>query len=161
MGASQNKIKTEKELVEIADELRGEGKIIATTNGSFDIFHYGHVKLLEEAKEQGDFLIVGINSDKSVKKYKGPDRPINSESARAGVIASLQSVDYVFLFDDTTPNRWLELIKPDIHCNSSEYGENCIEKPTLDKIGAGLVLIGRDENDGLSTSNIISKIKQN
>lgn len=157
---SDRKIKTEQEIIKIAKRLRQDGKKIVTTNGSFDIFHYGHVKLLEEAKKQGDVLIVGINSDRSVKEYKGPDRPINPERARAGVIAALEAVDYVFLFDDTIPNRWLELIHPDIHCNSSEYGENCVEKPILDKIGAKLVLIGRDANDGLSTTNMIKKIKE-
>jgi len=152
------KIKPEAEIVEIAYKLRKKGKKIVTTNGSFDIFHYGHVKLLEECKMQGDVLIVGINSDKSVKQYKSPDRPINPENARAGVIAALESVDYVFVFDDTTPIRWLELIKPHVHCNSSEYGVNCVEKPVLDQIGARLHLVKR-EQDGLSTTEILSKIK--
>lgn len=155
-----NKIKTEEELIRIAEKLRNSGKKVVTTNGSFDIFHFGHTLLFDEAKKQGDVLIVGLNSDKSVKEYKGPDRPINPEKARAGVITALENVDYVFLFNDTTPNRWLELIKPDVHCNSSEYGEDCVEKPTLEKIGAKLHLVGRDENDGLSTSEIIEKIVQ-
>lgn len=154
----KNKIRSEEEIVKITKRLKQEGKKIVTTNGSFDIFHFGHTKLFEEAKQQGDVLIVGVNSDKSVKEYKGPDRPINPEQARAGVVAALQAVDYVFLFDDTTPNRWLELILPDVHCNSSEYGENCVERPTLDKIGARLHLVGRDQEDGLSTTEMIRKI---
>ncbi len=154
----KNKIKSEAEIIEIARKLKQEGKKIVTTNGSFDIFHFGHTLLFEEAKKQGDALIVGINSDQSVKEYKGPDRPINPEQARAGVVAALQAVDFVFLFDDTTPNRWLELIVPDVHCNSSEYGENCVERPTLNKIGARLHLVQRDANDGLSTSEMIEKI---
>jgi rfaE bifunctional protein nucleotidyltransferase chain/domain len=157
--STQEKIKSEKEVIEISEKLRKEGKKVVTTNGSFDIFHYGHVKLFEEAKKQGNVLIVGINSDNSVKEYKGPNRPINPEKARSGVVAALEAVDYVFLFDDTTPNRWLELIMPDIHCNSSEYGENCVERPALDKIGAKLLLISRDKNDELSTTEIIKKIK--
>jgi rfaE bifunctional protein nucleotidyltransferase chain/domain len=155
---TKDKIKQEKEIVTLADRLRKQGKRIVTTNGSFDIFHFGHVKLLKECKKQGDVLIVGINSDHSVKQYKSPDRPINPENARAGVIAALESVDYVFIFDDTTPNRWLELIKPQIHCNSSEYGENCVERPVLDKIGTRLHLVKRKQ-DGLSTTEIINKIK--
>lgn len=157
---SIKKIKSEEEIIEIAKKLQSEKKIIVTTNGSFDIFHYGHVKLFEEAKKQGDILIVGINSDSSVRGYKGPDRPINPENARAGVISALESVDYVFLFDDPIPNRWLELICPNVHCNSSEYGENCIEKPILKKIGARLHLVHRDGNDGLSTTEIIQKLKK-
>jgi D-glycero-beta-D-manno-heptose 1-phosphate adenylyltransferase len=155
-----DKIKPEKEIVEISRQLRAEGKKIVTTNGSFDIFHYGHVKLFEECKRQGDILIVGINSDKSVKEYKGPDRPINPENARAGVVAALAAVDYVFLFDDLTPNRWLELVNPHVHCNSSEYGEKCVERPIIDKIGAQLYLVQRDTSDGLSTTEMIQKIKE-
>lgn len=158
MPISSKKIKSESEIAELSKKFRNEGKIMVTTNGSFDVFHYGHVKLFEEAKKQGDVLIVGINSDKSVREYKGQNRPINPENARAGVVAALEDVDYVFIFDDLTPNRWLELIRPNVHCNSSEYGNNCIEKPILDKIGAKLHLVYREENDGLSTSEIIKKI---
>jgi len=156
--STRKKIKSEQEIIKIADKLRQNGKKIVTTNGSFDIFHYGHVKLFEEAKKQGDILIVGINSDKSVREYKGPDRPINPEKARAGVIAALESVDYVFIFDDAIPNRWLLKIKPFVHCNSSEYGENCVESPALKEIGARLHLINRDPDDNLSTTDIIQKM---
>lgn len=155
---SKGKILSEDEIVAIAQRLRNEGKSIVTTNGSFDIFHYGHVMLLDEAKRQGDVLIVGLNSDASVRAYKGPDRPINNESSRAGVLAAMEAVDYVFLFDDTTPNRWLERVKPDVHCNSSEYGTDCVERPILDKIGSKLHLVGRERNDGLSTTDIIRKL---
>jgi D-glycero-beta-D-manno-heptose 1-phosphate adenylyltransferase len=154
------KIITEDEAANISKQSKQQGKIVITTNGSFDIFHYGHVMLLEESKRQGDILIVGINSDASVRAYKGPDRPINKEQARAGVVAAIGVVDYVFLFDDTTPNRWLEKIQPNIHCNSSEYGSDCIERPTLDKIGAKLHLVGRDQNDGLSTTEMLKKIQK-
>lgn len=150
------KIKKESELIKISNKFRDKGKTIVTTNGSFDIFHYGHIKLFNEAKKQGDILIVGINSDNSVKAYKDPNRPINPEIARAEVVAALEMVDYVFLFDDLIPNRWLETIKPQVHCNSSEYGKNCVEKPVLDKIGARLHLVERGE-DGLSTTELIKK----
>lgn len=153
------KIKKESELAKISKKLRNEGKTIVTTNGSFDIFHCGHVKLFNEAKNQGDILIVGINSDKSVKTYKDPRRPINPEIARAEVVAALETVDYVFIFDDLIPNRWLETIKPHVHCNSSEYGKDCVEVPILKKIGAKLYLVKRKKDDGLSTSEIIKKIK--
>lgn len=155
---SNEKIKSELEIIAISQKLQREGRIIVTTNGSFDIFHYGHVKLFEEAKNQGNILIVGINSDASVKAYKGANRPINPEHARAGVIAALEAVDYVFLFDDLNPVRWLELICPNVHCNSSEYGENCIERPALDKIDAKLHLVSRDEKDGFSTTELIKKL---
>ena len=134
-------------------------KHMVLVGGCFDLLHYGHISFLIEAKKQGDVLIVGINSDKSVREYKGPNRPINPEEARSGVVAALEVVDYVFLFDDTIPNRWLELINPQVHCNSSEYGEKCVEKPVLDKIGARLYLVTRDFNDGLSTTEILNKSK--
>ncbi|HWQ59933.1 MAG TPA: adenylyltransferase/cytidyltransferase family protein [Candidatus Fimivivens sp.] len=156
---SERKILTEDEIAQISGRIRSEGKTVVTTNGSFDIFHYGHVILLDEAKRQGDILIVGINSDESVRAYKGPDRPINNESSRAGVLAAMEAVDYVFLFDDTTPNRWLERVRPDVHCNSSEYGSDCVERPILDKIGSKLYLVSRDQKDGLSTTDIIRKLK--
>jgi rfaE bifunctional protein nucleotidyltransferase chain/domain len=155
----ENKIKSEKEIIEISRKFKDQGKTVVTTNGSFDIFHFGHVKLFNEAKKQGDILIVGINSDKSVRSYKGSGRPINSEDARAGVVAALETVDYVFLFDDLIPNRWLKLIRPNVHCNSSEYGENCVERPTLDKIDCRLHLVERNPKDGLSTSNILLRNK--
>lgn len=154
------KIKSEQEIIEIAKKAHTEGKKIVTTNGSFDIFHFGHVKLLEKAKAQGDILIVGVNSDQSVKEYKKkPGRPINPEKARAGVVAALEAVDFVFLFDDTAPNRWLELIQPDVHCNSSEYGrpKEWVEYESVIKNGGVCHAIIRPK-DGLSTSEIIEKI---
>lgn len=162
MKNSNNEIKSEQEIIEISKKLRAEGKKIVTANGSFDIFHFGHVKLFKECKEQGDVLIVGVNSDKSVREYKKkPGRPVNSENARAGVVAALEAVDYVFLFDDTTPNRWLDLIRPDIHCNSSEYGnpEEWVEYESVVKNGGICHVISRD-SDGFSTSKIVEKIKK-
>lgn len=154
------KIKSEKEISLITEDLKKKGKKIVTTNGSFDVFHYGHVMLFEDSKKQGDILIVGINSDKSVRGYKGPSRPINPETARAGVVSALEAVDYVFLFDDLTPNRWLEVIKPNVHCTSSEYGQNCPKRPALDKVGIKLHLVSRNSNDGLSTTEILKKLKK-
>lgn len=158
----REKIKSLEEILEIAAEAKKTGKKIVTTNGSFDIFHFGHIKLFEEAKAQGDVLIVGVNSDQSVKAYKKkPGRPIVPESARAGVVASLETVDYVFIFDDTTPNRWLEILKPDVHCNSSEYGhpEEWVEYESVTKNGGRCHAVPRPD-DGLSTTEIIEKIKK-
>lgn len=156
---SKDKIISENEAAQLSEQYRSAGKVVITTNGSFDIFHFGHVMLLEEAKRQGDILIVGLNSDASVRAYKGPDRPINPETARAGVLAAMEAVDHVFLFDDATPNRWLERICPSVHCNSSEYGSDCVERPVLESISARLHLVGRDGKDGLSTTEIIRKLK--
>ena len=150
------KIKTREEIAAIAAQLRKQGKKLVTTNGSFDLMHYGHVNMLEKAKELGDVLIVGINSDKSVKEYKSADRPIIPERFRAAMVAALECVDYATLFDETVPMTFIEGIKPHVHVNSAEYGWDCVERPTVEVHGGKLVLIERVE--GLSTSGIINKI---
>ncbi|GAG14983.1 unnamed protein product, partial [marine sediment metagenome] len=100
-----NKIKTFEEIKEIAPKLKSEGKKIVTTNGSFDLLHIGHVKSLQKAKEYGDILIVGLNSDSSIKQYKSKDRPIVGQKERAEMLAALECVDYVVIFDETDPRK--------------------------------------------------------
>ena len=150
------KIKSLEEILAILPKLRAQGKRIITTNGSYDIIHSGHVKSLYESKSQGDVLVVGVNSDKSVKIYKSKDRPIISEKDRMETLAGLGCVDYVFKFDETTPHKFIEKIKPDVHTNSSDYGENCVEKDAVLKVGARLHLLKKYK--GMSTSEIIKKI---
>ena len=137
-------------------ELRQDGKVIVTTNGSFDLFHIGHVRYLQEARSQGDVLIVGLNSDASVKSYKGPARPINPELHRAEMLLSLRSVDYVVIFDEPAPMRFIEWVKPDVHVNGAEYGENCIEADTIERLGARLHLVPRD--NAVSSTVLIERI---
>ncbi len=151
-----NKIKNEKELLNEVRRLRAEGKTIVTYNGSFDILHVGHVRSLQEAKTLGDVLIVPLNSDKSVKMYKGPKRPIVGERERAEMLSALGCVDYVVLFDETDPIRILDIIKPHIHANGADYGENCIEKDIVEKNGGKIHIL--KWSDGYSTSKLIKKI---
>src|SRR3989338_11053710 len=101
------KIKTLNQLIPIAQNLKKQNKKIVTTNGVFDILHLGHVKYLENAKKLGDVLIVGVNTDYSVKLNKGKNRPINDEKSRVGLLAALESVGYVFLFNEKDPRNWL------------------------------------------------------
>ncbi len=156
----KEKIKSLEEILAIAARAKKEGKKIVTTNGSFDLFHAGHIDLLKKAKEKGDILIVGVNSDKSVREYKKkPGRPIIPEKYRAEVIAAIVYVDYVFLFDDLIPNTWLDQIRPDIHANSAEYGTDCVEKEVLDQYGGELFLVPK-EDIPLSTSIIEAKIRE-
>jgi len=152
-----DKIKTRQEIEDIAKQLKQQGKKIVTCNGCFDILHAGHIAFLTEAKAQGDVLIVGINSDSSVKQNKGPERPINNENNRAIVLSALQIVDYITIFNEKTPIELLEAIKPDIHVNGEEYGEDCIEAPTIKKYGGKIHIIKLKQ--GLSTTNLIEKIK--
>ena len=108
-----NKILTWEQLKKEVERSRGEGKKIAFTNGCFDILHAGHVQYLREARKTGDLLILGLNSDASVRAIKGEKRPLVPQGERAEVVASLAAIDYVTVFDETTPLRLIEYLKPD------------------------------------------------
>lgn len=114
-------IKSHEEIARIAQRLKKEGKTVVFTNGCFDILHVGHVKYLQEAKSYGDVLIVGLNSDSSVRTLKGPKRPVNPEEDRAYILAALESVDYVVLFSDETPYELIKSISPDILVKGGDY----------------------------------------
>jgi rfaE bifunctional protein nucleotidyltransferase chain/domain len=154
----ENKIVSLEQLIPIVQKLKADGKIIVTNNGSYDIVHLGHILGLFEAKQQGDILIVGVNSDFSVRSYKDPSRPINDEYMRARVLAALSCTDYIFLFDDLDPREWLEKIQPHIHTNGAEYGNDCIERNAVESHGGKIHLLSMIE--GYKTTNIIEKIKQ-
>jgi D-beta-D-heptose 7-phosphate kinase / D-beta-D-heptose 1-phosphate adenosyltransferase len=146
-------------LAELATTIRAKGKRIVTINGSFDILHNGHLHILNQARQQGDVLIVGLNSDSSVKSYKGPSRPIVPERARAEMLLALRMVDYVHIFDETDPIAFLKEIKPDVHVNGSEYGENCIESETVKRGGGEIHIV--DRIPGLSTSRLVDVLQSN
>ncbi|MEI8229673.1 MAG: HAD-IIIA family hydrolase [Candidatus Peregrinibacteria bacterium] len=141
--------------ITFADRMHAEGKTIVTTNGAFDLLHAGHRFLLSEARKNGDILIVGINSDASVRRRKGEGRPIEPQNIRARNVARL--ADCVFIFDDDDPRPWLSQIRPQIHVNAATYGEQCVERSVLDTIGATLVLVEVKPELG-STTAILSKI---
>ena len=152
---SYEHIKSWAEISSIVGELKNKGKKIIFTNGCFDILHIGHVKYLEKAKKYGDVLILGLNSDKSVKKLKGKNRPINSQSDRAYILASLEVVDYLVIFEDNTPLKLIKMIKPDVLVKGGDYkGKKVIGQ----NIAKELKLI--DFTDDKSTSNTIRKIKK-
>jgi glycerol-3-phosphate cytidylyltransferase len=155
---TSSKIKTRFEMDNIVQSLKQQGKTIVTCNGCFDILHIGHIEFLKEAKAQGDILIVAINSDSSIKANKGPSRPINNENNRANILAALRMIDYVTIFNEKTPIRLLEQIRPNVHCNGEEYGENCIEAETIRKNNGKIHLIKLKQ--GFSTTNIINKIRE-
>jgi len=138
-------------------EIRSSGSRIATLNGSFDLFHPGHLQILYEGSLQSDIFIVALNSDASIKSYKSPNRPIIPLEQRMQLIAALEFVDFVTWFDETDPISLLEKIKPDVHINGADYGKNCIEVETVKRYGGNIYLV--DILPGLSTSNIINKIK--
>lgn len=150
-------LKTQNEIIKIVREGQKEGKTFVTTNGCFDILHVGHVRYLQKTKEKADYSIVMLNSDKSVKSLKGENRPINNENDRAELLSSLRCVDYVVLFDEKSPAKLLEDIKPDFYTKGADYTlETLPERDVVIKNNIKVEFI--DFVDGKSTTNIINKI---
>lgn len=152
------KIKSLAEVARIARRLRSEGKTVVTTNGCFDLLHVGHVRGLKAARALGDTLIVGVNTDRSVRANKGPLRPIVPERERAEVLAALESVDYVFLFSNRTPIPWVKKIRPNIHAKGADRTvHQIVEREAVEAGGGKIVLLpylGRK-----STTQIIERIR--
>jgi len=144
-------------LAPLATTLKAKGKRIVTVNGSFDILHNGHLYILNEARQQGDVLIVGLNSDASVRGYKGPSRPHVTEQRRAEMLLALRMVDYVHIFNEADPIAFLQELKPHVHVNGSEYGEHCIESETVKRHGGEIYIVNRIP--GLSTTNLIGAMQ--
>ncbi len=153
----QRKLIEPKELEEVVAQLRRQHLTIATLNGSFDLLHAGHLFIIHEASKQADRLIVALNSDQSIQKYKSPNRPIIPLSYRLEMMAALEFVDYVTWFDEIDPIQLLSCIKPDVHVNGAEYGHQCIEAQTVQAHGGRLHLV--DRIPSLATTAIIDKIR--
>ncbi len=135
------------------------GEKIVFTNGCFDILHAGHIHLLTEAKNLGDRLLIGLNSDQSVQNLKGPDRPLNSEDARASVLESLSMVDGVTIFQEDTPLKLIEEIIPHVLVKGGDYSiENVVGADTVRASGGEVVLIPILK--GYSTSDLITRIRK-
>ncbi len=158
MKAAKDKIKSLAEIVRIAKNAKRRGLTIVTTNGAFDLLHVGHARSLEKAKSLGDLLIVGINSDSSVRTHKDKSRPIVAARERAEIVASLAAVDYVFIFNTPNPIPWLRELKPDIHVKGKDrkMGE-IIEKEAVEEKDGKIVLLPHDRRH--STTALIEKIK--
>ena len=138
---------------------RKDSKKIVFTNGCFDILHAGHIRYLSEAKSLGDILVVGINSDKSVKELKGPSRPINSLSDRALILSELRYVDYVVSFEEQTPLELIKIIMPDILVKGGDYTiETVVGSSEVIHSGGQVKLL--QFHNGYSSTNYIDKIKK-
>ena len=152
-----NKIVTWEELKKVVELQRKKGKTIVFTNGCFDILHVGHVRYLQEARKMGDLLILGLNSDASVRAIKGGERPLVPQAERAEVIASLTTVDYVTLFDETTPLRLIEFLQPDCLVKGGDWKEASVVGRDLVRSWGGRVVIV-PLTEGASTTNIVEKV---
>jgi rfaE bifunctional protein nucleotidyltransferase chain/domain len=154
---SKDKIKNLSEIVELRARLRKSGKKVVFTNGCFDILHVGHVRYLREARNLGDALIVGINSDRSVREIKGESRPIMPEIERAEVISALACVDFAVIFDDPTPREIIDALVPDVLVKGADWGvSEIVGRDTVEN--AGGVVLNIPLVQGSSTTEIIRKV---
>jgi rfaE bifunctional protein nucleotidyltransferase chain/domain len=145
------------ETAELGVQLRRAGRRVSFANGCFDLLHAGHVRYLQAAKQQGDVLVVGINSDRSVSVLKGPGRPLLPAEARAELVAALEPVDYVIIFEELTAEAMLSELRPDVHCKGSDYTPETVpERALAESLGITVAIVG-DPKDH-STRNLLEEI---
>jgi rfaE bifunctional protein nucleotidyltransferase chain/domain len=151
---------TREQAVELVNRARSDGRVVAFTTGVFDILHPGHIRYLREARALGDLLIVGVNSDRSVRALaKAPDRPIHGEAERAEVLSALASVDAVVIFDEDTPHAIISAVQPDILVKGADWGENAIVgRDVVEGRGGKVVRVALAE--GYSTTRIIERVRE-
>jgi len=154
---TNEKIKSLPELERLTSKLKNSGKRIVFTNGCFDLLHLGHIKLLAEAKKKGDVLVVGLNSDRSIKGLKGPSRPILCQDDRAQILAALECVDYVVVFDEPNPLNLIECIRPDVLIKGGDWELDEVVGGNLVSSYGGEVISGPLEK-GRSTQSIIETV---
>jgi D-beta-D-heptose 7-phosphate kinase/D-beta-D-heptose 1-phosphate adenosyltransferase len=153
----KDKTKSLKALLKIISSLRNQGKRIVFTNGCFDLLHFGHAKYLEDAKRKGDILIVGVNSDGSVRRIKGDKRPIIKDRNRLNLVAALESVDFALIFKEDTPFNIIKKIRPDILIKGADWDKDQVVGGRFVRESGGKVLTV-NLIKGLSTTNLINKI---
>jgi D-glycero-beta-D-manno-heptose 1-phosphate adenylyltransferase len=157
----REKIVSWEKLPEWRAAMRARKKKLVVTNGCFDLLHLGHVTYLESARNLGDALLVGMNSDAAVRELKGPSRPVNSENDRAAVLAALESLDGVCLFTEATATRFLSIVQPDIYVKGGDYTLETLnqdERKAVEKAGGKIVII--PFVPGKSTTGILQKISR-
>jgi D-beta-D-heptose 7-phosphate kinase/D-beta-D-heptose 1-phosphate adenosyltransferase len=153
----KEKIKAKEDIRRIVDNLKAKGKRIVFTNGCFDLLHVGHIRYLEEAKALGDILVVGINSDRSVHRIKGPYRPILPEEERAEILSGLGCVDYITIFDEADPLELISSLQPRILVKGGDWTkETTVGKEVVERSGGEVIILPFVQ--GASTSNLIEAI---
>jgi D-glycero-beta-D-manno-heptose 1-phosphate adenylyltransferase len=154
-----SKILTPLELLEAAARLRASGKTIVFANGAFDLLHVGHVRYLQAARREGDWLVVGVNSDASVARAKGPSRPVLPEDERAEIVAALEAADAVVLFEEDSPAALIAALRPDVHAKGTDYAaERVPEREVVASYGGRTAIVG-DPKDH-ATTDVIAKIRR-
>jgi D-beta-D-heptose 7-phosphate kinase/D-beta-D-heptose 1-phosphate adenosyltransferase len=153
----KEKIKEKETLLRIIQDLKTKGKRIVFTNGCFDLLHVGHIRYLEKAKALGDILVVGVNSDDSVRRLKGPGRPILPQEERTEILSGLGCVDYIIVFDESTPMELISSLQPHILVKGGDWAkETIVGREVVERSGGKVVILPFVE--GTSTSNLIETI---
>lgn len=150
-------IRDHRELVQVVDKLKSQGKKIVLTNGCFDLLHVGHIRCLKGAKRQGDVLIVAVNSDKSMRKLKRVGRPVMSEEERVEILEALECIDYLTLFPEDRVDGLLLMLKPHVHAKGTDYTEETVpERDTVLSYGGRIAIVGDAKSH--STTDLIGAI---
>jgi D-glycero-beta-D-manno-heptose 1-phosphate adenylyltransferase len=151
-------ILTETELRRVVLDERERGRSIAFANGVFDVLHVGHVRYLQEASKEADVLVVGVNSDESVRAIKGEGRPVVDEHERAELVSAIRGVSYVTIFNDASPARLIAALKPDVHCKGTDYTvESVPEREVVLAYGGRVAIVGDPKNH--STTDLLRRVK--
>jgi len=150
-------IKDHKKLLQVIERLKSQGKKIVLTNGCFDLIHVGHIRCLKAAKQKGDILIVAVNSDSSSERIKEKGRPVTPEEERLEILSAIECIDYLTLFSESTVDKLITLLKPDIFAKGTDYTiENVPERDTALSIGAQIAIVGDPKKH--SSSELIKTI---
>ena len=158
VGMSADKLIAAERVAELGRRLRAESKRIVSTNGCFDVLHPGHLGFLRRAAAEGDVLVVGLNSDASVRALKGAGRPLISQDARAQMLLELRSVDYVTVFDEALPNTFLEALQPHVHCKAGDYRADSLpERASVERLGGSIRILPLEP--GYSSSRLIEQTR--
>jgi D-glycero-beta-D-manno-heptose 1-phosphate adenylyltransferase len=156
----RKKISGRNELVQALGEHRAKGEKIVLANGCFDILHVGHTRYLNGARAEGDVLVVAINSDDGVRKLKGDGRPVLPELERAELVAGLESVDYVIIFDEPNVEPLLEALRPNVHAKGTDYSAETVpERAVADRLGIRVAIVGDAKNH--STRDLLAQLAGN
>ena len=154
---AQDRVVSQGDLRRLGERLRREGRRVAFANGCFDLLHVGHVRYLEAARAEGDVLVVGINGDLAVRALKGAGRPLLPAAARAELVAALEAVDYVVIFDELTAETVLRELRPDVHCKGTDYTEETVPERDVVRSWGGSVRIVGDPKDH-STRDLLERV---